>query len=101
VLATSRTLTPSRKKELSALIGPSLQNEDHILGPEDLNGLIRKYPNIEKSHIKLWLSGAGVLERVLRSAAHTFNNIIRKEIEAKVRVYAPNPSFDGARDAGA
>src|SRR6266849_5165616 len=42
VLATSRELTPPRKKELAALIGPSLQNEDDILGPGDLNGLIRK-----------------------------------------------------------
>jgi hypothetical protein len=99
VLATSRELTPPRKKELAALIGPSLQNEDDILGPGDLNGLIRKFPDIEKSHIKLWLSGVGVLERVIRSATHTVNKITREEIEAKVRVYAPNPSFNGARDA--
>jgi hypothetical protein len=46
----------------------------------------------------LWLSGVGVLERVVRSAAHTINKITREEIEAKVRVYAPNPSFNGARD---
>jgi DNA polymerase III delta prime subunit len=98
VLATSRSLTPPRKKELAALIGPSLQNEDDILAPGDLNGLIRKYPDIEKSHIKLWLSGVGVLERLIRSAAHTVNKITREEIEAKVRVYAPNPSFNGARD---
>jgi hypothetical protein len=98
VLATSRVLTPTQKKELAALIGPSLQNEDDIIGAEDLNGLIRKYPDIEKSHIKLWLSGVGVLERVVRSAAHTINKITREEIEAKVRVYAPNPSFNGARD---
>jgi hypothetical protein len=98
VLATSRALTPTQKKELAALIGPPLQNEDDIIGAEDLNGLIRKYPDIEKSHIKLWLSGVGVLERVVRSAAHTINKITREEIEAKVRVYAPNPSSNGARD---
>jgi hypothetical protein len=98
VLATSRALTPTQKKELAALIGPPLQNEDDIIGAEDLNGLIRKYPDIEKSHIKLWLSGVGVLERVVRSAAHTINKITREEIEAKVRVYAPNPSFNGACD---
>jgi len=98
VLATSRALTPTQKKELAALIGPPLQNEDDIIRAEDLNGLIRKYPDIEKSHIKLWLSGVDVLERVVRSAAHTINKITREEIEAKVRVYAPNPSSNGARD---
>jgi hypothetical protein len=98
VLATSCPLTPPRKRELAALIGPSLLSEADILGPGDLNGLLRKYPDIEKSHIKLWLSGVGILDRVVRAAAHTYNNITRDEIEAKLRVYAPNPSFNGARD---
>jgi hypothetical protein len=35
---------------------------------------------------------------VLRSAAHRFTTITRDEIETKVRVYAPNPSFKEARD---
>jgi energy-coupling factor transporter ATP-binding protein EcfA2 len=98
ILTTSRPLSPENKRELAAIIGSSLLSEADILGPGDLNGLLRKFPEIEKSHIKLWLTGAAVLERVVRAAAHTFNNITRAEIEAKVRVYAPNPSFNGARD---
>jgi hypothetical protein len=98
LLATSRALTPLNKHELAALIGPSLQSEADILGPGDLNALLRKYPDVERSHIKLWLSGAAMLDRVVRSAAHAFNDITRKEIEAKVRVYVPNPSFDAAHD---
>jgi hypothetical protein len=98
ILATSRPITPPNKRELAAIIGPSLQSEADIFGPDDLNGLIREFPDIEKSHIKLWLTGSAVLERVVRSAAHTFNNITRAEIEAKVKVYAPNPSLNGARD---
>jgi hypothetical protein len=98
ILTTSRALSPENKRELAGIIGPSLQSEADILGPGDLNALLRKYPDIEKSHIKLWLTGVAIMERVVRSAAHAFNNITRGEIEAKVRVYAPNPSFNGARD---
>jgi len=98
VLATSCPLTPKNKQQLAAIIGPTLQGEADILGPDDLNGLLRKYPEIEKSHIKLWLTGAAMLDRVVRSAAHAFNDITRGEIEAKVRVYAANPSFNQARD---
>jgi len=98
ILTTSRPLSPRNKTQLAAIIGPSLQSEADILGPGDLNTLIRKYPDIEKSHIKLWLTGSAILERVVRSAAYTFNYITRTEIESKVRVYAPNPSFNGARD---
>ncbi|ELQ3971334.1 restriction endonuclease [Escherichia coli] len=94
ILATSCKLTPLGKGKLTPLIGPSLRSEADIFGPEDLNGLLRKYPDILKSHIKLWLSGAGVLDRVVRAAAHTFAAFTREDIEQKVRVYASNPSFD-------
>lgn len=94
ILATSCKLTPLGKGKLAPLIGPSLKSEADIFGPEDINGLLRKYPDILKSHIKLWLSGAGVLERVVRAAAHTFAAFTQEDIEQKVRVYASNPSFD-------
>ena len=51
VLATSCPLTPPNKSELAGLIGPSLLSEADILGPGDLNALLRKYPEIVKSHI--------------------------------------------------
>lgn len=94
ILATSCKFTPPSKGDLATLIGPSLRSESDILGPEDLNGLLRAYPDILKAHIKLWLSGAGVLDKVLRSSAHAYATITREDIEQKVRVYAPNPSFD-------
>ena len=98
VLATSRPLTPANKAELAKIIGPALKNEEDIFGPGDLNALLRKYPDVEKANIKLWLSGTAVLERVIRSAAYEFTAISRTEIEAKVKVYAQNLSFKEARD---
>jgi hypothetical protein len=98
VLTTSRPLTPPNKGELASILGPALRSESDIFGPEDLNGLLRKFPDVEKAHIKLWLSGAAVLDRVLHAAVHAFTHITKAEIEAKLRVYAPNPSFNGARE---
>ncbi len=57
ILATSCKLTPANKGKLAPFIGPSLKSEADIWGPEDINGLLRKYPEVLKSHIKLWLSG--------------------------------------------
>jgi DNA polymerase III delta prime subunit len=98
ILATSRPLTPDNKAVLAEIVGPSLTSSDDIFGCEDLNGLLRKYPDIERSHVKLWLSGAGALDRVLNAASHNFTTITRQEIEAKLRVYAENPSFKSGRD---
>lgn len=98
LLATSRPLTPRNKEELAGIIGPALKEQSDIFGPEDLNGLLRKFPDIEKSHVKLWLSSTAVLEKVVRSAQHAYATITREEIEAKVRVYAQNPSFQESRN---
>lgn len=98
LLATSRPLTPSNKAVLAREIGPALQEEDDIYSAGDIEGLLRKYPEIEKSHIKLWLSSTAVLERVLYAAAHQFNKTTRDEIENKLRLYVRNASFENARD---
>ena len=50
LLATSRKLTPKVKGDLAAIIGSSLKSEADILGPDDLNGLLRDYPDLEKAH---------------------------------------------------
>ena len=98
LLATSRPLTPPNKATLAKAIGPSLKTEADIYGPTELNALLRDFPDIEKANIKLWLSTTAVLERVVHAAADTFTAITREEIEAKLKVYAPNPSFTEARD---
>jgi|SRR5580700_897417 hypothetical protein len=46
VLATSRALTPTQKKELAALIGRSLQNEDEIMGRKISTGLSGNIPTL-------------------------------------------------------
>lgn len=98
LLATSQSLTPLNKASLSSAIGPTLGAESDIFGREDLNDLIRRFPEIERNNIKLWLSSTTVLERVLRAATHKITAITREEIEAKVAVYAPNPSFKEAQE---
>jgi predicted ATPase len=75
-----------------------LKTESDIYGPTELNSLLRDFPDIDKANIKLWLSSAAVLERVVHAAAETFTAITREEIEPKLKVYAPNPSFTEARD---
>jgi energy-coupling factor transporter ATP-binding protein EcfA2 len=97
ILATACPLTPANKKVLATIIGPSLKRESDIFGPHDLNFLLRKYPEVAKSHIKLWLSGSAMLEQIIHAAANTVNQITKVEILDKVRVYATNPSFNAAR----
>ena len=97
LLATSRSLTPRNKASLAGILGPWLKGLGDIFGPADLNGLLRKFPDVEKNNIKLWLSSSAVLERIVQSAAFAFTAMSRAEIETKVKVYAANPSFAEAK----
>lgn len=65
VLATSAPLTPANKTALAAIIGPSLRSVGDILGPDDLNALLRSHPSIEKAHPQLWTGSTAMLETVL------------------------------------
>lgn len=93
ILVTSLPLSPNKKKKIVEVVGSDLISESDIFGLEDLNALIRKFPEVEKAHIKLWLTSAAVLERIIYSASHAYNNITIGEIEAKLKVFAPNPSL--------
>jgi DNA polymerase III delta prime subunit len=96
LLATSCPITPLNKATLEQIIGPALLGSADIKGPGDLNALLRDYPEVAKSHIKLWLSGSAMLEQLVHAAAHTFNALTREEIEAKIKLFAPNPSLNQA-----
>ena len=96
ILFTSQSLTPNRKgRLLNALNGIQVVSGD-ILGREDIEGLLRNNPKIHKSHIKLWLSSAVVLDQIFNSGLEEYTKATREEILDEVKVYVQNPSFDNA-----
>ncbi len=68
ILGTSTALTPKNKSDLAEIIGPSLRTPGDIFGPDDLNGLLRKYPDIETAHSRLWSQSTAVLKAVFSEA---------------------------------
>ena len=97
ILVTSAPLTPHRKEELADIVGPKLQSTADILGPDELNALLRDNEDVERSHLKLWLSSSNVLSAVVNAGSHAFSATTESEIRAKVRVYAQNPSLTDAQ----
>ncbi len=55
ILVTSASLTPKNKSELAEIIGPSLQAQGDIFGPNDLNALLRRFHDIEGSVAQILL----------------------------------------------
>ncbi|WP_197917293.1 ATP-binding protein [Thiosulfatihalobacter marinus] len=96
LLCTSHSLTPQKSDEIAELIGDYLQSPEDVWGQEDLEEAIRRHPEIEKSHMKLWLSSTAVLERILHSGLETYTQATKDEILGDLKVYVRNPSFDEA-----
>lgn len=96
LLLTSQSLTPSRSDKLAAVLGDYLKDPGDIWGQEDIEAALRKHPAIEKAHLKLWLSSAAVLERILRSGLEAYTQATKQEILDELKVYVRNESFDEA-----
>jgi hypothetical protein len=96
VLVTSISLTAHNKDELrSAMSDVPLALAD-ILGKDDLNHMLRNYPQIEKSHFKLWLSSVAVLERILLSGVYNRTSAEMDIIREMVPRFVQNQSVTDA-----
>jgi len=96
LLFTSQSLTPSRSNTLAEVLGDLLKDPGDIWGREDIEAALRNHPAIEKAHLKLWLSSAVVLERILRSGLQAYTQASKQEILDELNVYVRNESFDQA-----
>jgi hypothetical protein len=59
-----------------------------------LNGYLAKHSAVERRHIKLWLSSAAVLEKLLKSDIAVFTEATVEEIERILKVFVVNPSLN-------
>lgn len=96
LLATSVGLTPANKDELRSVLAPLCGGIDDIYGLDDLNALLRKHPEIETRHHKLWLTSAAVLERIFRTGAVVWNALERADIERKMSLYVQTEAYERA-----
>lgn len=61
-----------------------------------MNSILSKHQDIERRHIKLWVTSAGVLDAIINAGTHV---VSREEVErtiATAKIYVRNTSFDEA-----
>ena len=87
LLVTSRPLTPAEKDRLFRLLTPFCHSAEDILGGNEVNALLRRYPQVEQAHYKLWLTSTAVLEKILHSEIYCQSVILQDEIRDKLRIY--------------
>jgi hypothetical protein len=94
---TSRRLTATNKATLLEVLDPLVNNEQQILGRDDLEALLRAHPKVERAHVKLWLRSMAPLEKIVNSDVHARSAALLDEINAALPRYVQTQSFSEAR----
>lgn len=71
VLATSVGLSPKNKNEILAALNPYITSTKDVLGKDDLNALLKQFPAVEQSYVKLWLPQSSVIKTILNAKVFT------------------------------
>lgn len=95
---TSIPLSTDNKKNIKDLFYPYIQNDSDIYGQEDLNDLLKKNPDIEKNHYKLWLSSTNVLVTLLNNAIEGRSESYLEDINEKLNLYVNTTNHIKALD---
>ncbi|UNK47093.1 restriction endonuclease [Arthrobacter sulfonylureivorans] len=97
VLATTVSMTSTKKTELKDALHPLIASESDIYAANDIASLLRDYPEVEKSHFRLWLNSTAVLERVLHNEIYTQTDVYLEELERTARTFVDNSGVEAVR----
>lgn len=96
VLATSVGLTPDNKTTLADEFSPWCQGTQDILGFDDICALLRKHPEVEKAHFKLWLASSAMLGRIAHSGIFNRTDASVEAAQAQIARLVLHDGFDSA-----
>ncbi|NEV64709.1 restriction endonuclease [Thiorhodococcus minor] len=98
VLATSVPLSPANKAKILGTLSPWCRSTADVYGSDDLNGLLREFPEVERSHFKLWISGTAVLERVLHAGLFALTEAKVEEARHRLSTLVVHEGLERALD---
>lgn len=93
ILVTSVQLTPDRKDVLCRSLTPWLSSPTDVYGRDDLIVLLQRHPEVERRHIKLWLTSTEVLTAVLNAGVLRRTNDVLERAKRQLQLWVPNQSF--------
>jgi hypothetical protein len=98
ILATSVQMTPLNKDQAVAALSPWLASPTDVIARDDILGLLARHPDVERRHIKLWLTSTDVLDAVVHSGIAARTQARVEQLRRQLRLWVPNPSFTRAME---
>lgn len=96
IVVTSLALSVANKDEIKKILSPFVLCTNDIYGQDELNGLLIKYPEIEESHFKLWLSSTNVLKRILHNGLKGRSEFAANKIESRIKKFVPSKNHQNS-----
>jgi DNA polymerase III delta prime subunit len=93
IIATSIPLSAIDKKRIRSIFGKYMSSDTDVLGSEDINDLLRRFNHVEKSHFKLWLHSAEVLNTITNSAILGRSAFTLQQIRDRSKSYVQTASY--------
>ena len=98
VLMTSVRLSPGHKDRIVEALQPWIKSPADVMGRDDLSGLLAKHEDVERRHVKLWLTSTEVLDALLNSGIFNRSQEASDRAQEQLRLWVPNQSYSRARE---
>jgi GTPase SAR1 family protein len=95
---TSHSLTAGNKTELRSILSPWIVSDSDIVGAEDLEILLGRHVEVERRHVKLWLSSFAHLDRAVNAATWSRSEQLLEEINESLPKFVDTGAFGLASD---
>ncbi|TFD16600.1 hypothetical protein E3T26_03925 [Cryobacterium sp. TMT1-21] len=92
----STAISPGADVELVAALTPLPVDQESIWHAGKLNAALVRHKPVERAHIKLWLSSAVVLERIVSSAEWQRSEQLLQTVSSRVRLHVHTAAFYSA-----
>lgn len=93
ILSTSVPLSPANKEAIMTMFAPYIKDTKDIFGRGDLNNLLGKHPEVEKTYYKLWLASTNVLQDLIHKDVRNWSDFELETIREEIKTYVVNDSF--------
>lgn len=96
IVTTSVPLSPANKHAIVEAFDPHIRSAGDVLGQDDLNNLLRDYPEIERRNFKLWFTSTAILDQIANRSVFERSALVLEDVLQRARLYVSNPSQERA-----
>jgi hypothetical protein len=98
LFVTSRPISAPQEDEiLKRLAGLPVAKVD-IWGRDELNAALGRHPEVERRHIKLWISSTEVLDTLINSGQWQRDEALLADLAGRARLWVHTPAYDAVLD---